>query len=192
MATTPFQIIAGPGDVYVAAVGAAFPGVDKPDTDATFTGPPWTKLGQTDGGVKVKHTQTIELLDADQRTGPVKAIRSAEGLEVTFNIQELTLDKYAKALNNNTVSSAATPNRNTLKMYQGLDVTSFALLVRGPSPYGNFFLQYQVPVVVQTEEPEPSFMRDGKATMAFKLVAIEDPNAATSADRFGSIVAQTS
>jgi hypothetical protein len=191
VATTPYDIIAGPADVYWAAITSAFPGVDKPDTDATFSGPPWTKLGMTDGGVKAKHTQTVDLLTADQRTGPVKAIRSAEGLEITFNIQELTLANWAVALNNNAVSALTVPSRNVLKMYQGLDVHQFSLLVRGPSPYGSFFLQYQCPVVVQTDEPEASYMRDGKAVLAFKFIALEDPAAATPADRFGSIVAQS-
>jgi hypothetical protein len=282
MATTPFDIIAGPADLYVAATGASFPAVNLPDTDGSFAS--WTKLGMTSGGVKGKHTQTVDLVQADQRTGPVKAYRSAEGLEITTSLLEITLENFARALMDtvtavtqevqvltltsdpslaaftltwNGVSSASfvkgtnqtaaliqaslrtvtgdatltvtgttdagpftitntagftptfpfifVPGTNaptgtftrvvankSFKTYRGLDATGFMLLVRGPSPYGNFFLQYQVPIVVQTDEPEISFMRDGTGLLAIKLTALEDPSAATPADRFGSIVAQTS
>lgn len=190
MSSQPYEIIAGPADVYVAAVGASFPGVDKADTDGSFS--TWTHLGFTDGGVKVKHTQTVDLHKVDQRTGPVKATRSEEGLEITFSLAEPTLENYAVALNDNDVSTDVTPSRKTLKLYRGLDVAQFAVLVRGPSPYMDAFCQYQVPVCVQTEEPEAEFIRDGKAVLATKFVALEDPNAATADDRFGSLVAQTS
>jgi len=190
MATTPYDIIAGPADVWLSAdLTASFPAVNA--AEGAFDSE-WVKLGMTDGGVKVKHTQSIDLIRADQRTGPVKAIRSEEGLEIAFNIEELTLEHWAYALNGNAITTASTPNRSTLKMYQGLDVTQFMVLVRGPSPYMNAFLQYNVPVVVQTDEPEAEYKRDGQAVLAFKFVALEDPNAATSADRFGSIIAQTS
>lgn len=190
MATTPYDIIAGPADVWIGAVGATFQAVNA--TDGTRTSASWTNIGQTEGGVKVKHTQTVDLLKADQRTGPVKAIRSEEGLEIAFSIQELTLENYAYALNNATVTSTTNPNKKTMKIYQGLDVQQWALMIRGPSPYMSAYLQYNVPVVVQTDEPELDFLRDGKAVIVFKLVALEDPNAATAADRFGSLVAQTS
>lgn len=283
MATTPYDIIAGPADVYIAAVGATVPTVDKADTDSSFN--TWTKLGLTQGGVKVKHTQTIDLIKADQRTGPVKAIRSEEGMEITCSIIELTLAKYAKLLNDatvtqtgkvnvitltgpsaadtfkltyNSVEGATTftvgtnctaaaiqsalrtatsdsglavsgttdagpftvtftagfdalsdvtvtsasgltgattetnPDQDSIKPYQGLDTTQFALLVRGPSPYMNAFLQYEVPIVVNMEEPEAEFVRDNNAMLALKWAAIEDPNASTQYDRFGRLVAQTS
>jgi len=99
MSTTPFDIIAGPADVYVAAVGATVPGVDKADTDSSFSSNGWVKLGFTEGGVKAKHTQSVTMLTVDQRTGPVKAIRSAEGLEISVGLAQLTLERYRYALN---------------------------------------------------------------------------------------------
>lgn len=234
----------------------------------------------------VKHTQTVDLLQADQRTGPVKAIRSAEGMEISFNMMELTLENWYSVLNRGTVTKTGrvlvvtltgfdgtdsfkltyagvedgtaftrgstytlaqlqsqlrtdtgdsgllvsavsdagftvtfteailtgktgalsvtspsgctgavvetNPSERTIKPYQDKDVSAFVLLVRGPSPYMSAFLQYYVPMVVQTDEPEAAFVRDNKAVLAVKLAAIEDPNAATAADRFGNIIAQTS
>lgn len=191
MATTPYDIIAGPADVWLhATAGTAETAVDA--SDSTRTGASWVNLGLTEGGVKVKHTQTVDLLKADQRTGPVKAIRSEEGLEITFQLQELTLATMAYGRNNASVTTSTSPNIDILKTYQGLDVHQFALMVRGPSPYMNANLQYYVPVCVMVEEPELEFVRDNKAVMAWKLVALEDPSASTSADRFGRLVAQTS
>ncbi len=193
MATTPYDIIAGPADVWIGAVGATFQAVNA--SDATRVSASWLNLGFTEGGVMVKHTQTVDLLNVDQRTGAVKAIRSAEGLEITFNMSELTFANMAYLLTDASafgVVATGSPNKNTMKPYQGLDVKQWALMVRGPSPYMSAYLQYNVPIVVQTDEPELAFVRDNKAVMAVKFVALEDPAASTAADRFGSMVAQTS
>jgi hypothetical protein len=186
MATVPYEIIAGPADVWVAAVGEAFT-----DVDDAVAGT-WVSLGKTEGGINVTHDQDIELLYADQRSGPQKAIRPREGLIIEFSIMELTLERYAKLLNNATVTAdAGPPATKTIKLYQNFDVVQYALLVRGPSPYTNGNLQYNVPVVVQTESPETSFVKDDKSILSAAFTALEDPNAATAADRFGSLVAAT-
>ncbi len=296
MSTAPYEIIAGPADLWVAPVGETFPDVD----DAPAGG--WVALGDTEGGVKAKHSQSIELLRTDQSTGPVKAIRSEEMLEISTNLAHLTLENFAYLLNRVTVGtsygdSAATlttalaganndllftaqtageagndiriryvvaglgtalsvavvgnditvnvatdgggaatstaaqvdaalaasgptnaliaaanapandgtgvvvafdytnlasgADAKDITLYQGMDATTFALLVRGPSPYGDFELQYEVPFVVQTDEPEAEFVRDNKAVLAAKFCAIEDPEAASADERFGRMVAQT-
>lgn len=277
MATTPFDIIAGPADVYVAAVGATVPGVDKADTDTSFSSNGWVKLGFTEGGVKVKHTQSVVQIMVDQRTGPVKAIRGQEGLEVSFAMAELTLENYRYGLNSAlaqsvnvialanfdgtdsfkltydgtedgvaftrgttytqsqlqsqlrtdtgdsglvvsgvsdtgftvTFTAGVTPasaitvtspsgctgstvGSRTLDTHVDLDAAEVALLVRGPSPYMSAFLQYAIPVAVQTDSPEADFTRDNKTILQCTFTALEDPNAASAATRFGTIVAQTS
>lgn len=184
--SAPFQIIAGPADVYAAPVGTAFPAVN-----ATPAGG-WVSLGQTEGGVTVRHAQDITFITTDQHTGNVKAIRTSEGLEIEFSLAELTLENYVHVLNETTVTSAAgPPATKTVKLYKNVDIAQRALLVKGPSPYGNFFMQYQVPVVVAAGEPEVAFVKDDKSVLACTWTALEDPNAATAADRFGSLVAQT-
>src|ERR1700757_3696259 len=99
MATTPYDIIAGPATVYIhTTAGTAAPAVNA--SAGTITGAGWAALGLTEGGVKVKHTQSITQLMADQRSGPVKAIRAQEGLEISFALAELTLANFGLALNN--------------------------------------------------------------------------------------------
>ena len=75
------------------------------------------------------------------------------------------------------------------RLFHGLGV---ALLLRGTySPYGDGWnSQFEIPVVFQSGVPSPVFVKGVAAGLAFEYTALEDPNAATSADRFGKIVVQ--
>lgn len=185
MATSPYEIIAGPADVYVAATATAFPAVNAAPNGS------WTYLGRTDGGTTVRFSQNIELLRVDNRTGPIKAIRTEEGLEIETNLADLTLENFAKALTTSVSSAAGPPATKSITLYQGSDVTLYALLVRGPSPYGNWNMQFQVPVVASVAEPEVTFTRDDKAVLVVQWNALEDPLAASAPERFGKLVAQS-
>lgn len=188
MATSPFEIIAGPADVYIGPVAEPFP---KVDADPAGN---WVSLGETEGGVKVTHNQSIQMLYTDQNTGPRKAIRDQEGLTIEFDLAELTLETYATALNDATVTPASGDSNSgttrSMSMYQHVDVAEFTLLVRGPSPYMDAFMDYRVPVVIQMGEPTLSFVKNDKAVFAVKWMALVDPNAAAVEDRFGALVAQ--
>ena len=186
MAQAPFEIVAGPGRVWLAATGTAFPA-----TNAAPSGS-WTDMGMTEGGVTVRHTQDIEIITTDQYTAGVKGIRTNEGLECEFALAEMTLERYKWAMNNVSVTSVAgPPATKEIVLYRGVEVTRHAMLVRGPSPYMNGFMQYQVPVVIQTEEPEVSFVKDDKSVLSCVFTALLDLSAATDAERFGKLVAQT-
>jgi len=183
MAVAPFQIIAGPADVWIAPVATAFPAVNA------APGGGWVALGRTEGGVTVRHTQSVEMLMSDQDNAPIKAIRSEEGLEVEFSMAELTLENYKYAINNATVTAEAGPPAiKRIDLYRGYEVQQHALLVRGPSPYMNAQLQYQIPVVVQTEEPEVEFVRDDKAVLNVVFSALVD---FSGGPKFGRLIAQT-
>ncbi len=166
--TAPYSIIAGPASVFFAPVATPFPALDA---DPTAGG--WTYVGQTEGGVKVKHSQTINKLMTDQVTVPVKRIRSEEGLEITANMAELTLENYAIALNDSTVTDLGT--EKTIALYRGgSSVASHALLCRGVdlSPYGNFNLQYEVPNVYADGDPEVDFTKATMTVLALTWQAI--------------------
>jgi hypothetical protein len=183
---SPYQIIAGPARVWAGATGTAFPAVNASPSGS------WTDLGMTEGGVTVSHTQSITMITTDQYTAGVKAIRPEEGLTVSFALAELTLEKFAFALNNaSVVSAAGPPATKEIPLYRGVDVSRHSLLVRGPSPYGNFNMQYQLPVVVQSEEPEVSFVKDDKSVLTVAFQVLIDLSAAQDSDRFGKLIAQT-
>jgi hypothetical protein len=195
--TKPYEIIAGVVDIYVAPVDTQFPDVDE------TVGTAWTRLGQTDGGVKVKHSQVIVELRTDQVTAPVKAVRSEEGLEIDFALAELTAENYAIALNQASKGMAGGTGlvddngSKRVTLYRGgSGVETVAFLARGAhlSPEGDFNIQYEVPSVYQSESPEADFTKDAKALLACKWMAIA-ANAfeldADDEDIFGTLVIGT-
>lgn len=194
--TAPFEILAGPLDVYYAATGTAFPGVGVTDADIQDGGT-WTPIGYTEGGVKVAHPQTIVELRADQVTGPIKAVRSEEGLEITFDLASLTLENYALALNRAiagpTVGSTGGANKSVPLYRGGFQVETLALLCRQGhlSPYGDKALQFEVPVCFQAGAPEDTFTKDNKAVLAVSFHALVDPNRIDDDEAFGRVRAAT-
>lgn len=191
--TAPLQIIVAPFTIYTAAVGAAFPDV------ATTPPVAWTILG-SDGdrdydedGIHITHEQTVDFHRFLGSTGPRKATRSEEGLRIEVVVHNMTLEQYAKAMNAVAVTAAAgPPATKSIPMYRGLDVAQYALLVRGASPYSlTGFMQYQVPVAVLDGEPEVIYNKTDPAGLTFSFYALEDPNAASVAARFGNLIAAT-
>lgn len=167
--TRPYSIIAGVADVYVAPVDTAFPAVDA--TPGTV----WSYLGHTDGGIRVRHTQTVVELRTDQVTAPVKGVRSEENLEIAFSLAEVTPSNYARVLNQAIAGAAVDGDDYTVDLYRGgFGVETVAMLIRGEhlSPLGDFNLQYEVPSVYQAESPEVEFTKDAKALLACTWQAI--------------------
>lgn len=187
----PYQVIVTGATIWLAPVGESFP-----DVDAT-PGGNWAKLGTngideySEDGITVTHTQTLNEFRSLGRTGPAKVTRSEEGLSFEGVLEDLTLEEYAKVLNDVTVSSGS--NFKEVDLRQGLAVSTFAFLMRIPaSAYGDFESQYQIPRVYQGANPAPAFTKDGKAGLAFSFMALEDLNAATESERFGQLVMQES
>lgn len=191
MANQPFEIIVAPFDVYVAPAGEAAP--DLADAPAGN----WALLGTngkrnySEDGVTVRHNQSLTEIRVAGTTGPVKAVRTEEGLVISLTLFDLTPAQYAKALNDATVSNTGagvgTAGKNEFNLLQGTAVNELALLVRGDvSPEGdNFKSQYWIPRAVQSGSPEPVFQKGEPAGLALEFMAIEDAN-----DGFGTFEAQ--
>ena len=165
----PYQIIAGAADVYVAPVGSTFPAV------GATPGTEWRKLGHTDGGITVRHAQTIVPLRTDQVTAAVKAVRSEEDLEIQFSLAEVTPENYAMVLNQAVAGPYNDGSDKLVNLYRGgFGVETLSMLVRGEhlSPEGDFNLQYEVPSVYQSETPEVAYTKDAKALLACNFMAI--------------------
>jgi len=192
--TAPYEILAGPLDVYFSATGTAFPGIGVTD-EAIKEGGTWTYVGYTEGGVKVAHPQTIVELRADQVTGPIKAVRSEEGLEITFDLASLTLENYALALNQAIAGpDISTPGEKSLPLYRGgFQVETLSLLCRQGhlSPYGDEALQFEVPVCFNEGSPEDTFTKDNKAVLSVSFHALVDPNRSSDTEAFGRVRAAT-
>jgi hypothetical protein len=193
---TPFEIIAAPVIVYQAAIGEAFPLID-----AAVAGN-WVKIGTSgdrnipEDGVTVAHSQEVEPFYSIGGTGPQKVFRTREGFVCRFTLADLTLEEYSHILNDNSVTDTAASSGvagiREVDLYRGSEVSQVALLIRGLfSAYGDTWnTQFQIPNCYQTGTPEPVFMKGTPAALAFEYTAIEDPLAATSADRFGKLVMQ--
>jgi hypothetical protein len=193
--TAPFEIIAAPFTAWLAAEGTAFP---DPDEEP---GVAWTKLGTsgdlnyTEDGVTVQHGQTVEKFRSLGSTGPRKAFRTEEEMMVSLTLADVSLEQYRVAMNHNTLTDTAagagTPGERKIGLTRGLLVTRKALLVRGPSPYGDdMAMQYEVPVVIVEGEPELVYRKGEPAALKIEFSAMEDPNAASTDERFGRLVAQ--
>ncbi|KKL94103.1 hypothetical protein LCGC14_1868020 [marine sediment metagenome] len=189
MAVSPFEVIAGPARVWLAAVGATMPGIG--DDDAAVLALGFVELGRTDGGVSVGHNESIELIMVDQVTGPIKAIRTEETIVVTFSFANLTLENYAKVLNDVSVASVVSQERS-ITLYQGPTVAQFAMLIRGDSPYEDDVMQFELPVVSQTGSPSMSFTRDDKSVLETEWTTLEDQAAGTDAAKYGTLRAADS
>lgn len=193
----PFEIVAQPFTLWVAAVGSTFPTIDEDP------GVSWTKIGTsgdlnyTEDGVKVSHKQKVETFRALGSTGPRKAFRTEEEQMIALTVADLTLEQYAQALNNNAVSTVpagvGTAGYKKIGMTRGLDVAQRALLIRGAKASAymeNGVAQYEVPIAVQVGEPEVVFVKGAPAGLSLEFQALEDPNASSDDERFGRLIMQ--
>jgi hypothetical protein len=184
----PYEIIASPLTVWVAPQGTAFPLVNAAPPGA------WFQLG-TSGtknydakGVTVSHDETINKFIPAGGTAARKAWRSEEGFSIEFELVDLTMEQYAKIINDVTVNTiVGPPATKDFNLLQGLTVKTFALLARGLSPINESLpAQYQVPIVIEADSPKPAFRKDAPAALAVRFEALED-----SALGFGKFLAQT-
>jgi hypothetical protein len=189
--TTPFEIMAAPFEVYLAPVGTAFPAV----TDSAPVSP-WVKVGTSgnlnykEDGVSVSHPQSVEPWRALGDIAPRKYFRTEEQLMIRLTLADVSLEQYKHALNDNTVTDSGTSKKVGLS--RGTSVAQKALLVRGPSPYGdNKIMQYEVPIVFASGSPEVVYANSGEpAGLELEFSAVVDSSAVTTAERFGRLVAE--
>ena len=188
----PFEIVATPAEVYIAAVGESFPNIG--------TEPPggnWVLLGTlgnveyNEDGVTVAHSETIEDFRSLGSTGPVKSFRTEEDLIISLMVVDITLEEYSRAMNFNTVATSS--DDKLLQTYLGQEVIYKALLVRVPDggPYGaGYNYQYEIPRVRPVSASEVIFHKGTPAGLALEFHAMIDLSAAAVANRFGQIRTQ--
>jgi hypothetical protein len=184
----PFEIMAVPFDVYLAPAGTP-----KPDIDADLTSvPAWALLGQRgaseydETGITATHQQVIAMYRGLRGTGPVKSFRTSEDLTFAFILDDLTIESYAKVVNDALVDSSS-GNSRLVQLHQGPQVATFALLAISPDgPYGDGApCQYWIPKVSQTGSPAIVHKKGTPAGLALVFTAMEDLAAASDDERFG-------
>lgn len=194
--TAPLEVVAAPWELYIAPLDTTFPALDEEPES------PWVKVG-TEGnlnhfpdGIIFDQSQSTEVFRSAGSTGPRKIVRMEEDQKVGLTIADLTLEQYAHALNENTVTeteaSAGVPGSKKIGLSRGHTVATRALLIRGPSPYmEDGVAQYEIPRAAQTGSPKPALKNGEPFGLALEWTTLVDPNAATADEQFGRFVAQT-
>ena len=184
--TTPYDIVVGPGTIYVAPLDTAFPTVDGTPAAA------WTSLGETEGGVQITPGRETKKIMTDQVFAPKKTIIISRALTIKFTLAQMTLEHLTKVLDDVAVTSV--PSGTGTAGYKYMDLKAdqtlpqYAMLIRVPSPYANGYMQYELPSVQPGGDMESSYVKEDKAMLPTTWEANEDPNRA---GYFGKIRAFT-
>ena len=170
----PYEVIAGPVELYVAPVGEAYPIMG-----ATPAGG-WTKVGKSgslnfmEDGVTIANPQTVEMFRPLGSTMARKAFRTEEEVRVRVTLADVSIEAYQLALNGNAIDTA-TANEKKIALKRGLSVTQYTLLAIGPSAEGDGLTrQLRLNVVVQVGEVETVYQKGTPAGIALEFVALED------------------
>ena len=133
----PQELIAGPLDVWVADSGE-----DHPEISAAVPSP-FVKLGSSisSDGVTFSRSESIErrrTLDSPQAK---KLFRTEFDLELSFNLQDMSIQALARIENGASVTvQAAGSGTGGYREYtggRGFDIKYYSLLIRGMSPADN-------------------------------------------------------
>ena len=190
----PFEIIAAPYEVWLAPVGTAFPVINVAPAGT------WTRLGTngsrniSEDGVTITHEDEIEEFRMLGATGPIKAVRTSEGLSASFVLHDLTLEQYLHILNMNTMTTVpagtGVAGHRHVNLYKGPTVATRAALIRGAGPYGaNWNLQYELRRCYLRGEGEVVYQKGEPAGLEIGLVALVDAGA-PAGQEFGILRAQ--
>ena len=196
----PQRIMAYPYTAYIAPQGTRFPPLSASETTletATFSNElpalsgsaaiTWTKLGTSgnkdysEAGVTVTHTQTIATFQGAGSTWVRKAWRSDEGMQIAFDLADISPAQYAKimdeaVLNNQSEGlSGTTANEEWFSVSRGLQVKGQAMFLRGiSSRTEGKASQYEIPYCYQAANPAPKFaIKGGPALLSLQFMAIE-------------------
>lgn len=164
----PYEIIMGPCELWKAPTGTAFPDPHESPTA------PWELIGKsgnrnyTEDGVTISAPQTLAFFRGLGSTLPIKAVRTEEDVIVTVSIADLTAEQLSLAFNGNEVdetpAGVGTPGTKAIMLYRGPNVTQFAFMARGASPYSETgFGQFEIPVCVVDSTGELNYNKTGDA-----------------------------
>lgn len=99
MTITPYNLVQGPSDLYIAPFGS----VEPTDANATVAaGPPggvWIPVGGTDADVTMEIDVTIDDLKVDQLVDPVGGRVTDRAITLKTALREVTLTNMANAVN---------------------------------------------------------------------------------------------
>ena len=174
----PYEILAAPYTVYLGPVGETMPSVN-----AAVAGN-WFKLGTSgdrnydEDGVTVGHDQKTNIFRPAGSTIGRKAFREEEDFKIGFMLADISPTQYAKVLGDAAVTTVAqstgVAGNKHFEVYQGLQVTTFALLARGISSVDeDLSAQYEIACVFQSASPEPVHNKGKAALLECEFTALD-------------------
>jgi hypothetical protein len=181
-----YSILTGVGRIYVAPLNTA------PPTLGTTPSGTWRDLGDTQDGLDMDPSQKIELTRTDQRTGPVKAVRSEEALKFKTKLAENTLENLGDMMGATVLDTApgvGTIGTRKINFYRGASVDEHAFLFVGYSPYLDGSAGYYVPRGY-FDLDSIKYDKAKNAPIPITFEALEDLNASTADERFGYLIAK--
>lgn len=175
----PFEILAGPATVYVAADGTAFPDVDE------APGAGWTEIASPlqipEDGVTIGGDGADEPVYTLGGTGSRKGFRTRQECHVTFKVMDATVEAYSAALNGNAVTTVAAgagvPGTKRVQLAMpGGAIQTKALLVRvHQSPYGDgMAAQWEFPRAYNRATPESVYTKGSPIALDFDWFVMDD------------------
>ncbi|MFW6090043.1 MAG: hypothetical protein ACODAB_09840 [Gemmatimonadota bacterium] len=172
------EIIAAPLELYLAPAGESFPGIDESvDGEFELVGSSGDE-NYTDDGVTVGLPQSIEEFIPAGSAMAVKAFRTEEAVEITVVVADVRAEILQYALNGNSIDE--TTGQREVSLLRGLNVTEYALLARGASPYEDDSAtnvgQFQVPRCYQSAEPEPVWNKGEPAGVELTFRSLKPDN----------------
>jgi hypothetical protein len=161
----PFEIVCAPYTLFVAPVGTAPPAIDDEETDFDAD---WFKLGTSgpqnydDAGVTVNVNETTDSFTGAASTLAIKAWRTAEEITVGANLADLSIEQFAKILDDAAIVTTAKAHdvagHKRISLVRGVQVKEFAVLARGLSPYDEALnAQYEFTRAYQSENQAPQY-----------------------------------
>jgi hypothetical protein len=173
------EVLAAPFTAWVAPVSTAFPILSTAESGFASS---WTKVGTSgtksysESGVTVTHTQTIATFVSAGGGVPRKAWRTDEGLQVAFDLVDLSPAQYALVMDNATVTHVTGAGAEySFELQRGIKVHAYALLLRGPSTTSEAKeAQFEISACYQSSNPAPKLaIKGGPAMLALQFDTLE-------------------
>lgn len=136
MSVTPYNLVQGPAQLYVAPFGTAEPADSAATVNAGAPGGSWVDVGGTEIGVTVEIDMTYVDLKVNQLIDPVGARATDRVITVKTQLAEATYQNMNSALNSlNTVTvSSSYTTMEPVTTSSATQPTYAALIVDGWAP----------------------------------------------------------
>lgn len=183
----PYEILAAPYTAFVGPAHTAVPRLHQSEAEI-IAAKAFTRIGTTgdlnysEAGVTVTQSQTIASFQSAGSTVPRKVWRTDEGLEVAFELADVSPTQYALVMDELTVTTTGkvtgTGEEYALEKFnlkRGTKVFAYALYLRGISSVNEELPgAYYIPACYQGGNPAIKYaLKGGPAMLALQFIVLE-------------------